>query len=192
LNGTEDWDYFLRIMRNNPLAQYVSQSLMYYRVHSESMTTKMKHSREERETRMINKQINEFGYPSIHLIYPYLRFSVNPRQGVTEGYMDYSKEMTMNGGYHYNISVTYQKKGMRMGGGRIESYLNLCDVYSQNKKFGLLKGVIERMRRKYDMTREENRRYMYKIVNFEKYEEIYNNMKENGEESIFKIKFLGK
>src|SRR5690606_26247023 len=36
LNGTEDWDYWLRIAEQNPFMVYVAEPLMYYRIHDQS------------------------------------------------------------------------------------------------------------------------------------------------------------
>src|SRR6185312_12873781 len=41
LNGTEDWDYFIKILRKNPITLFEDLPLMYYRIHSKSMTSKM-------------------------------------------------------------------------------------------------------------------------------------------------------
>jgi glycosyltransferase involved in cell wall biosynthesis len=191
LVGTEDWDYWIRIAQLNPMMPYIPKPLMQYRIHSESMTFKMKNTVAERESKMIQKRLKDHGpIFSLHALFPSLRFTVDKYDSMVLCWMQYAQELVL-GRYTKELGLKYQQIAMKMNKNskyKIIGEINLAMMTAINGDLKKAKLMIEEIKKNgnyenwkhkldfvefYELILKSKRKQRIKFIPLDQNEEIF-------------------
>eukprot|EP01080_Neovahlkampfia_damariscottae_P007012 gene7012-11177_t len=182
LVGTEDWDYWIRISEVNPMMGYSPKPLMYYRIHKESMTYRMKNTVKERETKMIEKRLMNHGKIfSLNILFPALRFCVEKQNSFVVSLMQFAQELVL-GRYTKKIGLKYQKlalksnKNQRM---KLISNINIAMMFAVNGDLKKAKEIVKQIKNSGD----DYQKWNHKLDFIEYYELVLKSKRKS------KIKF---
>jgi glycosyltransferase involved in cell wall biosynthesis len=195
LVGTEDWDYWIRIAQLNPMMPYIPKPLMQYRIHSESMTFKMKNTVAERESKMIQKRLKEHGpIFSLNALFPSLRFTVDKYDSMVLCFMQFAQELVL-GRYTMELGLKYQQIAMKLNKNvnyKIIGEINLAMMTAINGDLKKAKLMIEEIKKNgnyenwkhkldfvefYELILKSKRKQKIKFIPLDQNEEIF--LKEN-------------
>lgn len=178
LVGTEDWDYWLRILEWIPIGGYLPKPLMYYRIHDKSMSKTMENTVYQRESKMLEKRLERHGSNlfSIHLIYPALKFCVEKEKSKIVAMMKYADDLTL-GKYSQQMSFDYQKKILEENVRKFynfENQVNYAISLSINNKFKESLNIVKNIRIEFPQQQTTFNQFLLFIENYEKISTLNN------------------